>query len=444
MKQIKAIVFDLDDTLYDCKQYWYKIFEEISEYTSSNYSKNKVKVYNFIKKIFEEKTSSYQYLFNDLIKEFNLPKNSLKEFIKIYRNFNGTLNLYEDFAEQFSDLKKEYKLGIITNGHKQNQTNKIRMLKLEKEFDHIMIVQGKNRKPNFKTFNKMANKLGIKTNEMVFVGDNPEDDFPENVDFLKVRLIRGQFQSKKGHEDVQIKHYNELKEVIENRILKEKNWRNKMKILVIAPHPDDEVLGCGGTIKRYTNENHEVSLCIMTKAYTPDWTKEFIKKRPIQIKKSCEILGIKKAYFMGLPTVKTDTIPQKRINKKLSEIIKKVNPDVIFLPHGGDLNIDHRICFESGLVATRPHLTNIKKILTYETLSETEWGQSLKQFKPTTFINIKSTIKDKIKAMEQYNSEVKKFPHPRSIKVIESLAIKRGSESGFEYAEAFEIIREIE
>jgi len=216
-----------------------------------------------------------------------------------------------------------------------------------------------------------------------------------------------------------------------------------MKILVMAPHPDDEVLGCGGTIAKHNNEGDEISLCIVTKAYTPDWSEEFIKNRTYEIKKSKGILGINKTYFLDLPTAKLDTIPQKEINEKISAVVNEAKPDIVYLPHKGDLNKDHRLVFESSLVALRPVIHRIKKVCSYETLSETEWGQNSEQFIPNVYENISKTFENKIKALKAYKSELRQYPHPRSLKIVKALARKRGSEIGVEYAEAFMLIREI-
>tara|TARA_Y100000310_G_C20647334_1_gene797389 strand:+ start:272 stop:952 length:681 start_codon:yes stop_codon:yes gene_type:complete len=219
----------------------------------------------------------------------------------------------------------------------------------------------------------------------------------------------------------------------------------KNKILIIAPHPDDEVLGCGGAIAKYAELGNEVYLCIGTKAYTPDWSEEFIKNRKTEIKKSNKILKIKKTYFLDFPTVKLDTVPQKQINDKLTKIFEKVRPDLLFIPHGGDLNKDHRILFESSLVAARPISHKIKKIASYEVLSETEWGGPIQEFKPNFYIGMSLlNLNKKIEAMMPFESEVKKYPHPRSKEIIKALAQKRGSEAGLEFAEAFSIIRETE
>ena len=217
-----------------------------------------------------------------------------------------------------------------------------------------------------------------------------------------------------------------------------------MKILVIAPHPDDEVLGCGGTIVKHSENGDEVYLIIATKAYTPDWSEEFIKNREKEIKESNKILGIKKTYFLNYPTVKLDTIPQKDLNDSIAKIVNKIKPDIAYIPFKGDLNKDHRLLFEASLVALRPINHKVKKILSYEILSETEWGQEIEVFKPNVYVDITTTFNKKIEAMKAYESELREFPHPRSLKAIEALAIKRGSEVGVKYAESFYLIREIQ
>ncbi len=216
-----------------------------------------------------------------------------------------------------------------------------------------------------------------------------------------------------------------------------------MRILVMAPHPDDEVLGCGGTIARHVQNGDEVYLCIVTRAYPPKWSEEFLERRPLEIKRSNEILGIKKTFFLNFPTVKLDTLPQVELNDKISSVVEKIRPDIAYIPHRGDLNRDHRLVFEASLVALRPKERKIKRILAYEVLSETEWGQPLAPFHPNVYVDITGTLPLKLEAMKAYSSEVKEFPHPRSLEAITSLAIKRGSEACLERAEAFQLIREI-
>ncbi|MHA1797329.1 MAG: PIG-L deacetylase family protein [Candidatus Helarchaeota archaeon] len=219
---------------------------------------------------------------------------------------------------------------------------------------------------------------------------------------------------------------------------------DKNNILVIAPHPDDEVLGCGGTIALHSKKGDQIYLVIVTKGYTPDWSEEQINYRPTEVKKATKILGIKETFFLDYPTVKLDTFPQKELNDKLFEIISKRLPDTVYIPHAGDLNKDHRLIHEAALVATRPLSHKVKRILSYETLSETEWGRSIKPFIPNVYVDISKTFEIKIDAFKAYEkSELKQPPHPRSIEIIEALAKKRGSEITVKYAEAFHLIREI-
>lgn len=217
-----------------------------------------------------------------------------------------------------------------------------------------------------------------------------------------------------------------------------------MKILIIAPHPDDEVLGCGGTIAKYGKKGDEVHLCIVTKAYTPDWSEEFLKKREEEIAQVVKLLGIKKTYFLDFPTVRLDTIPQQELMRSILKIIETVKPNTVYVPHWGDPVVDHRLVFEAASVATRPRPgSTVKKLLSYEILSETEWGKGFKEFIPDIYEDITLEIKVKMEAMKAYRSELKEFPHPRSLEAIETLAKKRGSEAGLKFAEAFMLIREI-
>jgi len=219
-----------------------------------------------------------------------------------------------------------------------------------------------------------------------------------------------------------------------------------MKILVIAPHPDDEVLGVGGTIAKHTKMGDEVYLCVVTKAYTPDWSEEFIKNREKEVLKVNKILGIKKTYFLDFPTVKLDTIPQKELNEAIFRVVNKVRPDTVYIPHRGDVNKDHRLVFETAMVALRPKLGGAaRKVLSYETLSETEWAAPPTEdvFTPNVYVDISDTLKTKLNAMSAYKSELKEYPHPRSLKSITALANKRGTEAGLKAAEAFILVREI-
>ena len=216
------------------------------------------------------------------------------------------------------------------------------------------------------------------------------------------------------------------------------------RVLVIAPHPDDEVLSCGGSIAKHIEKGDEVFVCIVTKAYTPEWSDDFIKNRTQEIKNAHAILGVSTTIFLDLPTVKLDTFPQVELNAAIHNIVRDADPDIAYIPHIGDLNSDHRLVHYACLVSLRPANHNLKKILSCETLSVTEWGSSIEPFIPNFYVNLpQSALDKKIEAMKAYSSELKEYPHPRSIEIIEALAKKRGSEIFTEYAEAFMLIRGI-
>ena len=211
-----------------------------------------------------------------------------------------------------------------------------------------------------------------------------------------------------------------------------------MKILIIAAHPDDEVLGMGGTIKKLSNKN-QVNLCVVSEGATAQYTdKKMIKVRKEACKKSSKILGISDITFLDFPDMGLDTIPHLEINKSLEKVISKIKPEIVFTTPQHDLNRDHQIVFESTLVATRPFSSSVKEVISYELP-----GLTKTQFSPNRYVSITKEITQKIKAFKMYKSEVENFPHPRSIKAIENLSIQRGIESGLKNAEAFQIIKSI-
>jgi LmbE family N-acetylglucosaminyl deacetylase len=214
-----------------------------------------------------------------------------------------------------------------------------------------------------------------------------------------------------------------------------------MPVLILAPHPDDEVLGCGGTIRRLSDQGVSVHLVIVTEGYEPEWSKEHLENRPSEIDAATEVLGVEDWTCLEYPSVKLDTVSQKEINDDIVSMVKSIQPDTVFVPHPSDLNHDHSIVFTAGLVATRPH-SGVERILAYETLSESEWGGPESQFDPTVYRDISDTLDEKVRAMEAYESEVYQYPHPRSEEAIRALAKKRGSEAHFHAAEAFELIRD--
>lgn len=217
-----------------------------------------------------------------------------------------------------------------------------------------------------------------------------------------------------------------------------------MNVLVVAPHPDDEVLGCGGSIAKHTHDGDSVSLCIATEAYTPDWSEEYIQTKEVEIGTVTDLLGIDDVYTLGFQTAKCDESAQKQLNDTFREVVAEVDPDRVYLPHPSDLHHDHGKIFEAGLVATRPHTESVSCVYAYETVSETEWGYDAPEFSADVYVDISGYLEKKVEAMETYETEVRTFPHPRSPRAIRALAEKRGSEIAREAAEAFTLIRSIE
>ncbi len=218
-------------------------------------------------------------------------------------------------------------------------------------------------------------------------------------------------------------------------------------ILVIAPHPDDEVLGCGGVIKKFALSNHEIYVLIMSRGKKGLYPEERIMNVRREALDAHKILGVKKTIFMDFPAPELDTISISELSSAIYDVILGIKPQTVFLPHRGDIHHDHKAVFNAGLVATRPMIKGfVKRIYSYETLSETEWAAPFSDdsFIPDNFINISGVFSYKLEAMNCYRSQLRDFPSSRSLKSIEALANYRGSTVGFTHAEAFMTIRIIE
>lgn len=225
-----------------------------------------------------------------------------------------------------------------------------------------------------------------------------------------------------------------------------------MKLLVIAAHPDDEVLGCGGTIARYANEGHEVFVAILGEGITSRFdentheTEVLLEKLHEKARKVSALLGVKELFQYSFPDNMFDTVPLLQIVKQLEELIEKLKPQAIYTHHNGDLNIDHSVTFRAVMTATRPVVgASVKSLYTFEVPSSTEWSfsQFPEMFKPNVFVDITDTIDLKIKAMALYDSEMRQFPHPRSSDALRAVSKKWGSTAGLFSAEAFQLIRSI-
>jgi N-acetylglucosamine malate deacetylase 1 len=213
-----------------------------------------------------------------------------------------------------------------------------------------------------------------------------------------------------------------------------------MKVLVIAAHPDDEILGLGGTLLKHKDKGDEIYICMVTKAYEPEWSKEYIENKQNEAKEVDKILGTKKRIYCNFPTVKLNTIPSGEFGKKIYEAVNEVDPDIVYTHYEHDLNADHGAVFNAVMVATRPLKKKKIKVICFETMSSSEWNN--KEFVPNFYVDISKYVDKKIELFSKYESEVKDYPHPRSKEGIKIWANWRGIRMCTEYAEAFHIVRE--
>jgi LmbE family N-acetylglucosaminyl deacetylase len=219
-----------------------------------------------------------------------------------------------------------------------------------------------------------------------------------------------------------------------------------LKSLVVAPHPDDEVLGVGGTLLRRKAEGAKIGWLIMTRiSVEAGWSPEEVLKRQEEITQITEFFGFDSVFELNYTTTQLDQIPLSELIIEVSGVIESFTPDEIFIPHPSDIHSDHRITFDSVASSTKWFRSpSIKRVLAYETLSETDFGLGpSRRFQPNVFVNIEGHLENKLRAMSIYSSEVGEFPFPRSNQAISALATLRGASSGFKQAESFELLREI-
>ena len=229
--------------------------------------------------------------------------------------------------------------------------------------------------------------------------------------------------------------------------------KGKRKILVVAAHPDDEVLGCGGTIAKHSANGDEVHILLIAEGITGrDVVRDARKRRGelSLLRKSAhqakEILGASSLTIENFPDNRLDSIDRIEIVKKIENSLRVIEPEIVYSHHAGDLNIDHRVVHDAVAVACRPSPgAPIEAVLFFEIPSSTEWQLNGNShcFCPNWFIDIDQTIESKLKAMECYRSELRPWPHPRSLEAIRRLASWRGATIGAESAEAFMLGRRI-
>ena len=225
------------------------------------------------------------------------------------------------------------------------------------------------------------------------------------------------------------------------------------RILIIAAHPDDEILGCGGTVANLIKLGYEAYTVILGEGKTSRWNNagiiesnnEIVSLRDEAIKANCA-LGIKDVFFFSFPDNRFDSVDLLDIIKEIENIKKRINPDIIFTHHYGDLNIDHQITYKAVLTSTRPMKgESVQSIYTFEIPSSTEWNSFNREtvFVPNIFYNISDTIDLKIKALSEYKSEMNLYPHPRSVQHVMEMSKVNGIRVGLDYSENFMLVRSI-
>jgi len=217
------------------------------------------------------------------------------------------------------------------------------------------------------------------------------------------------------------------------------------KILIVAAHPDDEVLGCFGTVARLIKEGYDAYTLILGEGKTSrdEVDENALKILREEIKKANEKIGIKKVFIEHFPDNRFDSVDLLDIIKVISKVKEEVQPDIIFTHYKDDLNIDHQITYKAVITATRPMQNeSVKEIYAFEILSSTEWNYPL-SFSPDTFFDISDTLSLKVDAMKTYRSELCEYPHPRSLEGIELNARYQGMRVGRTAVEAFKAIRVI-
>jgi LmbE family N-acetylglucosaminyl deacetylase len=225
-----------------------------------------------------------------------------------------------------------------------------------------------------------------------------------------------------------------------------------MKALIVAAHPDDEVLGCGATVARLVREGHQVNIAILAEGITSrSLTREGADGSQLETlrghaHKAAKILGADEVSLYGLPDNRLDTVPLLDVVKIVEQIVQRVAPARIYTHHPGDLNIDHAVVSRAVMIATRPMQDcPVKEIYQFEVPSSTEWAfqQFEPSFRPNVFMNVSETLELKAGAMACYESETRAFPHPRSAEALRAIAKRWGTVVGCDAAEAFQLVRAV-
>ena len=218
------------------------------------------------------------------------------------------------------------------------------------------------------------------------------------------------------------------------------------KVLVVAPHPDDETLGCGGALLKHKNSGDNIYWMIVTNIQSENgWSEEDVQKRQKEIHQVAEMYGFEQIFKLDFPTTMLDTTPYNDLIAKMSVVIQEIKPSIVYLPNRSDVHTDHQVIFRAAVGCCKNFRAPfIRKILMYECLSETEFAPPLMEsaFVPNVFVDISPYMEQKLAIMSVFASEVMPHNLPRSYSAIKALAAYRGSRIGVQYAEAFMLLFE--
>ena len=221
---------------------------------------------------------------------------------------------------------------------------------------------------------------------------------------------------------------------------------SKKRVLVVAPHPDDETLGVGGTIAKYSAQGDEVFVLMVSGHLPPIYSRKAYEETVSEAYSAFSVLGVTRSEFLEIPATMIGDQPLHEVNGRISKVVNDFNPHIVLCPYP-DRHVDHRLVFDSVMVATRPVGVgrDIEIVAAYETLSETHWNAPHIEpnFTPNWVVDISDHISEKLNALECYKSQISEFPGPRSIEAVEALAKFRGTQAGFGYGEGFHIVRMI-
>ena len=218
-------------------------------------------------------------------------------------------------------------------------------------------------------------------------------------------------------------------------------------VLVVAPHADDEVLGAGGTIARLAAAGAEVHVAIVTAGRSPRFSADQVRTVRAEAAAAHRTLGVTQTHYLDTPAAELDLFGHAELNTAIGDVVRRVAPMTVLAPHPGDIHLDHQLCFQSALVALRPHQTAYpRRLFTYETLSETNWNAPYLTpgFHPTLFVDITDTLQRKLDAFALFVSQQRDAPHERSVTALRALATLRGATVHRAAAEAFVTIRIVE